>query len=71
MSLLGSQMILDATLVALIEPVLFAATLTGLRVLGVMLALPGTALAGFPTPSRMLLIIFLTTMVYSATPAPG
>ena len=70
MTLLGTQLTLNAPLVAMIEPVLFAATLTGLRVLGVMLALPGTALAGFPTPSRMLVITFLTVMVYSANGMP-
>ena len=70
MTLLGTQMTLDAPLVAMIEPVLFAATLTGLRVLGVLLALPGTALAGFPTPSRMIFVVFLTSMVYSAIGLP-
>ncbi len=55
----------------MLEPVIFAGTLLGLRMLGLVLALPGLATGGaFPAPTRMLFVLFLTTFCYSTLGMP-
>ena len=62
---------LDSPIWGLLEPVLFAAFLLGIRMLGVVLALPGLSGAGaFPAPSRMIFVLFLTAFCYSALGMP-
>lgn len=55
---------------AFAEPVLFAAFLIGMRMLGVVLALPGLAAGAFPAPTRMLFVTFLTVFCYTALGMP-
>jgi flagellar biosynthetic protein FliR len=52
------------------EPLLFAGFLVMARILGLIIALPGTAQGSFPAPTRILFVMFLTVFCYSALGMP-
>ncbi len=53
-----------------LEPMLFAGVLLGLRMLGLIMALPGIGTGAFPAPTRIILTLFLTVFCYSVIGLP-
>ncbi len=60
----------SATAMAFIEPLIFGASLVMMRIIGVVVVLPGMSSGQLPVPTRTLFVMFLTVFIWSAMGMP-